>query len=72
MRSHITDKDKIKEILSNYDPTGAGEIPYETLRQVVRQFVGNHLNEHELMTIGRYYGDVKVRLYCPLVANVII
>lgn len=57
----MTDKDKIKELLSNHDPTGAGEIPYEALRQVVRQFAGNNLSEHELMTIGRYYGDVKVR-----------
>ncbi|EDV26223.1 EF-hand domain-containing family member C2 [Trichoplax sp. H2] len=59
LRNHMTDKEKVKGLLINHDPTGAGEIPYEALRHAIRQITGNTLNEHELMTLGRYYGDVR-------------
>ena len=51
----------IKEKFAKHDPEKLGILPYVKFRSLVIQLSEGLLNEHEIMTLGRNYGDQRVR-----------
>lgn len=50
----------IKEKFAKHDPEKLGVLPYTKFRSLVIQLSEGLLNEHEIMTLGRNYGDQRV------------
>ena len=50
----------IKEKFAKHDPEKLGVLPYMKFRSLVIQLCEGLLNEHEIMTLGRHYGDQRV------------
>ena len=50
----------IKEKFAKQDPEKLGVLSYVKFRSLVIQLSEGLLNEHEIMTLGRNYGDQKV------------
>lgn len=49
----------IREKFAKHDPEKLGILPYVKFRSLVIQLSEGLLNEHEIMTLGRNYGDQK-------------
>ena len=52
----------IKEKFAKHDPEKLGVLPYVKFRSLVIHLSEGLLNEHEIMTLGRNYGDQRVCL----------
>ena len=52
----------IREKFAKHDPEKLGVLPYVKFRSLVIQLSEGLLNEHEIMTLGRNYGDQRVCL----------
>lgn len=50
----------IREKFAKHDPKKLGVLPYMKFRSLVIQLCEGLLNEHEIMTLGRHYGDQRV------------
>ena len=50
----------IKERFQRADPTGSGCLDYRTFHGLVGSLSQGLLNEHEIMTLGRHFGEKKV------------
>lgn len=51
--------DKIRSVLSDADPNKTGTLPYETFKILVKGLAQGLLNDHEVLTLGRQYGEKK-------------
>ena len=50
----------VKERFHKADPTGSGVLDYRTFHRLVGSLAQGLLNEHEIMTLGRHFGEKKV------------
>lgn len=50
----------IKERFHKADPSGSGHLEYSTFHRLVGSLSQGLLNEHEIMTLGRHFGEKKV------------